>query len=166
MFAGEKVRRRSHVPEDIKRSRRDRYTAVVANAVWLLALICSVFLPLKTGSIWFYAGFIMFLVGLIILIQSTYHFMKTPSDRIISKGVYRFSRHPMYLATFFICFGAGISSASWIFLILCVVMVYCFHREALVEEKFCLEKYGEAYLKYMNSVPRWFGFFKCMKDLS
>ena len=160
MFAGDKVRKRSHLPADIKRSRRDRYAAVIANVVWLLALAYSLFLPLKTGTIWFYAGLIMFLAGLIILILATYHFMRTPPDQIISKGVYIFSRHPMYLATFLICIGAGISSGSWIFLILCVIMVLCFHQEALVEEKFCLEKYGNAYLDYMKSVPRWIGLIK------
>lgn len=160
MFAGEKIRRRSHVPADIKRSRLERCTAVIANAVWLLALVYSVFLPLKTGTTWFYTGLLVFLGGLVIITLATYHFMKTPPDQIISKGVYRFSRHPMYLATFLICIGAGISTGSWIFLILCLIMILCFHQEALVEEKFCLEKYGNAYLDYMKSVPRWIGLIK------
>ncbi len=160
LFAGDNVRKRSHLPAEIKRSRRDRYATVIANTVWLLSLIYSVFLPLKTGTTWFYTGLLMFLTGLIILTLATYHFMKTLPDRIITKGVYRFSRHPMYLATFLICVGAGISSGSWIFLILCVIMILCFHNEALVEEKYCLEKYGNAYLDYMNSVPRWIGLIK------
>lgn len=160
MFAGDNVRKRSHLPAEIKRNRLDKYAAFIANAVWLLALIYSVFLPIKTGTTCFYTGIIIFLTGLVILTLATYHFMKTPPDQIISKGVYRFSRHPMYLATFLICIGAGISSGSWIFLILCVIMVLCFHQEALVEEKFCLEKYGDAYLDYMKSVPRWIGLIK------
>jgi protein-S-isoprenylcysteine O-methyltransferase Ste14 len=157
MFAGEKVRRRSHVPADIRQSRRDNYVAVVANAVWSIAMVYSVFLPLKTGTVWFFTGFFMFISGLFILTLATCHFIVIPPDQMINKGVYRFSRHPMYLATFLICLGSGISSASWIFLILCMVMIYCFHREALVEERYCREKYGNTYKDYMSCVPRWIG---------
>jgi protein-S-isoprenylcysteine O-methyltransferase Ste14 len=153
----EKVRKRSHLPPDINRNRRDKFTPVIANIVWLIALIYSIFLPLKPGTIWFCIGFFMFLIGLIILTLATYYFIVIPPDQIIRKGVYRFSRHPMYLSTFLICMGAGISSCSWIFLILTAVMIFCFHQEALAEERYCLQKYGHTYQDYIKSVPRWIG---------
>lgn len=157
MLAGDQVRKRSHVPAAARLNKSEKYTSVIANIVWLVALLYSVFLPFKPGTILFYAGLFAFIIGLTILSIATYHFIMIPPDQIITKGVYRFSRHPMYLATFLICLGAGISAGSWIFLILCVILISCFHKEALVEEKVCLEKYGDAYQKYLNSVPRWIG---------
>jgi protein-S-isoprenylcysteine O-methyltransferase Ste14 len=161
MFAGERVRKRSHIPSEAKPNKNEKYTAVIANFVWLTALVYSIFLPLKPGTVLFYTGLIVFIIGLIILTIATYHFIGIPSDQLITKGVYRFSRHPMYLATFFICAGSGFSSGSWIFLILCMVMVFCFHKEALAEERFCLVKYGDAYQEYMNCVPRWIAIPTC-----
>jgi len=58
----------------------------------------------------------------------------------------------MYLASFFICLGSGISSCSWIFIFLSIMMALSFYKEALVEEKYCLAKYGDAYQKYQNRI--------------
>ena len=51
--------------------------------------------------------------------------------------------------------GIGIASASWLFLI--VVVALAFLPDAAIEEKYCLEKYGDTYLKYINRTPRWIG---------
>ena len=158
MFPGKRPRRSSHVPSETKQNRLEKNIAAIANIVWLAALVYSIFLPLKLGTVWFYAGISVFVSGLAVLILSTINFMSTPTDKPIAKGVYRFSRHPMYLASFLICLGAGFASGSWIFIFLTVVMILCFHIEALVEERYCIDKYGDTYRKYMDNTPRWIGF--------
>jgi protein-S-isoprenylcysteine O-methyltransferase Ste14 len=158
LLPGKNARRSSHVPSGTKRSGLEKYIGVIANIVWLAALAYSVFLPLRPGTIWFYAGILVFVTGLAVLILSTINFMSTPIDRPITKGVYRFSRHPMYLATFLICLGTGFASGSWAFIVLTVLMILCFHIEALLEERFCLDIYGDNYRKYMENTSRWIGF--------
>jgi protein-S-isoprenylcysteine O-methyltransferase Ste14 len=154
IFAGKRIRRRSHVSQDAKRNNFEKYVSIIGNLVWLLALVYSVFLPLQTGTIWFYIGFLFFIIGLIIMAVATNDFITTPVDLMITKGSYKFSRHPMYLATFFICLGAGIAALSWLFILLSMIMIYFFHQEALIEERYCLKKYND-YKEYMNRVPRW-----------
>ncbi|MFH0756839.1 MAG: methyltransferase, partial [Bacteroidota bacterium] len=95
--------------------------------------------------------------GLLLLSISTINFMTTPVDQMIRKGVYGFSRHPMYLATLLICLGSGIAAASWIFILLSMVMMVCFYYEARLEESYCLAKYKDLYKDYMKSVPMWVG---------
>jgi protein-S-isoprenylcysteine O-methyltransferase Ste14 len=160
IFADKYIRKRTHVPKDARRTTLERYVGIVANFFWLLALGYSVFLPLLLGTIWFYIGFPVFIFGVLLLSFATLNFMTTPADRLIQKGVYKFSRHPMYLATFLICLGSGIATASGIFILLSVIMAVCFHYEALVEERYCLAKYKDLYKEYMNTVPRWFGLLK------
>jgi protein-S-isoprenylcysteine O-methyltransferase Ste14 len=63
----------------------------------------------------------------------------------------------MYLATFFICLGSGIAAVSWLFILLSVMMALCFYQEAVIEERYCLDKYGSAYQEYLQKVPRWLG---------
>jgi len=53
-------------------------------------------------------------------------------------------------------FKPGIWNA-WTFIVLTAIMTLCFHKEALIEEKYCLDKYGDVYRKYMDGIPRWIG---------
>jgi protein-S-isoprenylcysteine O-methyltransferase Ste14 len=159
-FADKNIRKRSHVPNNFRRTKFEKYMSIIATIFWLIALCYSVFLPLLLGSIWFYIGFSVFILGVFLLSLSTTNFMTTPSDQLIQKGVYKFSRHPMYLATFLICLGSGIAAASWIFILVSIIIAVCFHYEALVEERYCLKKYKVLYKEYMNSVPRWLGLSK------
>jgi protein-S-isoprenylcysteine O-methyltransferase Ste14 len=126
MAAGKRVMERSHIPKEAKQNRIDKYTGPIANLVWLITLGYSVFLPLQLGTFWFYVGLTVFIIGAILLIISTRDFVVATSDQTIITGAYKFSRHPMYLATFLICLGSSIASVSIIFLMLTTIMVLCF----------------------------------------
>lgn len=163
MLANRQISEKSHVPREFKRNKRERFMASAANLMWLAAMFYSIFLPFRLGTMWFYAGLAFFAIGLILLVLSTINFISTPSDEVIKQGIYRFSRHPMYLAIFFICLGAGTASASWLFLLISVIMALSFYREAHLEEKYCHETYGHDYQEYLNKTPKLFGLPKKLK---
>jgi protein-S-isoprenylcysteine O-methyltransferase Ste14 len=96
----------------------------------------------------------------LLLTLATLSFITTPTDKLIQRGIYKISRHPMYLATFLICIGAGVASASFIFIILSVILFVCLHYEACVEERYCHKIYKNQYEKYIHRVPMWFGLSK------
>ena len=126
--------------------------------ILILFFIYSIFLPLPLGTVWFYAGLTIFLLGLTIWEIVGISWTATPLDEPVTKGLYRYSRHPMYIAIFLQLIGAGIASASWLFLLL--VIIYTVLQLFLLvtpEEQFCLDKYGNAYREYMNRTPRWLG---------
>jgi protein-S-isoprenylcysteine O-methyltransferase Ste14 len=125
--------------------------------VFLFAVIYSIFLPLKLGAIWFYAGLPVALIGLVLLTICMANYAATPWDEPVTKGMYHYSRHPMYIATTLFLLGVGIASASWLFLLLAIVFTILNSFRAVNEERFCLEKCGDAYRKYMNRTPRWLG---------
>jgi protein-S-isoprenylcysteine O-methyltransferase Ste14 len=158
MLADKSVLERSHVPNEAKRNVVERSGGIVGNVAWFAAIGYSIFVPLQLGSAWFYVGLIVFVLGVVLMTVATRDFMTTPADRLIAKGVYRFSRHPMYLATTLICLGSGIAGASWLLMLLSVILAACLYAEALVEERHCLEEYGSAYRAYQERVPRWLGF--------
>ena len=157
MFADKRIREKSHVPGDTKRNMRERYGGIIGNFVWLLAMGYSVFLPIQFGAIWFYVGLSVFFIGFVVIAIATFNFITTPAELLITKGIYQFSRHPMYLATFFICLGTGIATVSWLFVLFSIIMASCFYQEALMEERYCLNRYGKAYKEYMNRTPAWIG---------
>ena len=98
------------------RSKVERKLYPVMWIIWLLAFIYSIFLPLQLGTIWFYVGFPIALVGLITFTMVIVTFATTPIDvEPLTKGLYRYSRHPMYATQALMFIGVGIASASWVF---------------------------------------------------
>jgi protein-S-isoprenylcysteine O-methyltransferase Ste14 len=53
--------------------------------------------------------------------------------------------------------GIGIACGSWIYLLYAVVFIILMHIGVAPEERFCLEKYGDAYREYLNRTPKWIG---------
>lgn len=160
VFADKRVQERSHIPIEARRNKLERYIGMIGNFIWLLAFGYSVFLPLRLGTIWFYIGLSVFIVGFTLMAIATFNFITTPTDQLITKGAYNFSRHPMYSATFFICLGSGIATVSWLFILLSIIMAFCFYQEALIEERYCLNRYDNAYQEYIKRIPRWIGIHK------
>ena len=160
IFVDKKIWKKSHVPIEAKKSKYEKQIGILANFIWLIAMIYSIFLPLKLNSNLFYIGLLIFVIGLIILIRATYDFINTKPNKIIKTGVYKISRHPMYLATFLIVISVSITSFSWLFLILSIIMMFFFQREALIEERYCQKIFGQEYKDYIQHTSRWIGFPK------
>jgi len=150
-------RRASGLPSEMKTSHRYRVVSYVSMVIETMAVAYSIFLPLKLGTIWFYAGLSIFLLGLVVLTTVTVNFATTPMDVPITRGIYHYSRHPMYLASLLIYFSVGIASASWVFLLVFVVQSVSIRIAAVEEERYCLGKYGNAYREYIDRTPRWLG---------
>jgi len=157
MFADKRIRERSHIPNDARQTSLENSIGFITNILWLLALGYSIILPLLFGTLWFYVGFSIFIFGTFFLSFATYSFVTAPIDQMIQKGVYSFSRHPMYLATFLICLGSGIATASLILIMLSIIIVIGLDYESRIEERYCKKMYGDLYNEYMNKVPRWLG---------
>jgi protein-S-isoprenylcysteine O-methyltransferase Ste14 len=87
-----------------------------------------------------------------------------PLGKPWTTGLYRYSRHPMVLSSFFVLIGTGIAAASWLFLLLSIVFIVLTNIYVADEEQFCLEKYGTSYHEYISRTPRWLGKPKSGKD--
>jgi protein-S-isoprenylcysteine O-methyltransferase Ste14 len=149
--------------EDLGLTKKEK-TISNAGSILPLALIAlSIFLPIELGTVWFFAGSLIYLLGAIIMTMAIFDFRTTGIDKPVTKGVYRFSRNPMYLGTFLFFGGTGIACLSWVFLISTGVLVVLLHIVVISEERSCLQKYGSAYQGYMNHIPRWIGIPKSGK---
>ena len=60
MMLGDKsVQQRTHIPPEARRSKSERNVSLIANLVWLAALIYSLFLPLQVNTLWFFIGLVI-----------------------------------------------------------------------------------------------------------
>jgi protein-S-isoprenylcysteine O-methyltransferase Ste14 len=122
-----------------------------------VTFIYSIFLPLKLGTAWLYAGLFVFILALVMTLMTTFNFAATPLGEPVTRGIYRISRHPIYLTGLVAYAGIGIACASWFLLLCAVLWIALLQTVVPAEERFLLEKYGVAYHDYMARTPRWIG---------
>jgi len=120
-----------------------------------VAFAYSIFVPLKLGTVWFYAGLPIILAGLVTETIVLVNWAKTPIDEPITRGLYHYSRHPMYISFFLLLLGIAIATAAWVFLVFAVGLTIVSFVFTGIEEQACLEKYGDAYRDYMNRTPKY-----------
>jgi protein-S-isoprenylcysteine O-methyltransferase Ste14 len=125
--------------------------------VFFIMIIYSIFLPIKLRTTWFYAGLAIYILGFIISFAALFSIAATKPGEPFTTGMYRYSRHPIALGTLLPMIGVGIASASWIFLLLSVILMVISHLLAISEENATTKKFGNAYKEYMARTPRWIG---------
>jgi protein-S-isoprenylcysteine O-methyltransferase Ste14 len=78
------------------------------------------------------------------------------ADALVTEGLFRHTRNPMYVGKFFMVLGAGIASNRWPSL-LAITAAYAFMYQAitLAEEAYLRGKFGTAFDEYCRDVPRW-----------
>jgi len=138
--------------------KKEKMLALSTHAVIMpFTMIYSIFLPLKIGTAWLYVGLPIVALALVMTIMTIISFATTPLDEPVTRGVYRVSRHPIYLSGFLLYVGIGIACASWVLLLCAVLWIVLWYIVVPSEERFVLEKYGNSYREYMNRTPRWLG---------
>ena len=121
----------------------------------LAMLVYLFFLRIEPGSALFTSGLVMYALGLILYAVSTVHFARPGADGVNRKGLYKFSRNPMYAAYFIVFLGCAALTSSWIFLALLTVFQVSAHFIIRAEERWCLRQFGDAYASYMQEVRRY-----------
>jgi len=125
--------------------------------LFFILITCAIFLPLKLGTAWFYTGLSIYILGLAIGIIAIANALSTPLGKPFTEGVYRYSRHPMDLSMIIVFVSIGIASASWFYLLMSAISMVLISFAVAGEERYCLERYGLEYRKYMDRTPKWIG---------
>ena len=79
------------------------------------------------------------------------------ASTLVIKGIYRFSRNPMYLGflLFLIAWGVFLQHSLSLFLIPTAFVLYINKIQIPVEEKALYKKFGTEFILYKNTVRRW-----------
>ena len=73
------------------------------------------------------------------------------NSKLVTKGIYRFTRHPMYYSLIFISFGVFITKLSIYYLFLSASLILIIKFKIDLEEKYLKNKFKN-YLFYKNEV--------------
>ena len=120
-----------------------------------LILLYLLLLKIKTDSDWFYIGLVIYILGIILYAVSIVNYAKPKMNGLNLNGLYRVSRNPMYIAYFIYFLGCALLTHSFILLVLLMCFQVSAHWIILSEERWCIKKFGEEYIKYMNKVRRY-----------
>jgi len=126
------------------------------NPVWLGLFM----IPLPAWSRWLGAG--LGVAGLLLLIWvqhtlgrhwSTNLQLRT-EHTLITNGLYRWARHPMYTALFSFFVGLALVSASWLIVLLVVAAIFVLYARIGKEETMMTEQFGDEYRAYAQQTGR------------
>lgn len=82
-----------------------------------------------------------------------------PSPSLIRKGLYKYTRNPMYVGFGIAQLAFGIGQRNlWIILFVVLSGFLVLRLAILPEERYLEEKFGDDYRTYKAEVPRWLGF--------
>jgi protein-S-isoprenylcysteine O-methyltransferase Ste14 len=110
-----------------------------------------------------WGGVALCVLGLLLLLWSLVSFGRsfrvgidtdTP-DKLITSGVFAFSRNPIYVAFFLVLLGQFLIFPNWILLLYLVAGTWLFHRQVLLEENYLRSHYGDEYTQYRSRVRRY-----------
>jgi len=139
----------------------------ILNAVPLTIFVSffyAVFLPLQLGTTWLFGGLLIYLCGMIFATVAVLNFATSAKNKPVTNGLYRVSRNPMYVGLLLMQIGLGVVCASWLYLLLTAVLMILLNAVLAFEERYCLDRYGDAYREYMNRTPRWIGISESSKN--
>ncbi|MGA8742746.1 MAG: isoprenylcysteine carboxylmethyltransferase family protein [Terracidiphilus sp.] len=109
------------------------------------------------------AGVFCCVSGLVLLFLSLVSFGKSfrigidqdDPDKLVTTGVFGFSRNPMYVAFWFVLLGQFLLFSNLIPLVYLAAATLLFHRQVLREEDSMRRRYGQEYSDYRDRVRRY-----------
>lgn len=113
------------------------------------------FLKITSDPNWRDIGLAIYGLGTALCVVSTFDFAKPSESGINLNGIYRVSRNPMYIAYFIYFLGCVVLTQSFILLVILLVFQISAHWIIRSEERWCIKKFGEEYMNYMNKVRRY-----------
>jgi len=112
-------------------------------------------------------GLLLLVVGLVLLLWCVRDFYVTgkgtlapwaPPENLVTVGLYRVSRNPMYVAVVTILWGWAIGFCSRPLAIYALLVMVGFHlRIVFGEEPWLAHRHRDQWERYKATVPRWFG---------
>jgi len=76
-------------------------------------------------------------------------------DKLITTGIFRLSRNPIYVAFAFVLIGQFLIFPNWILLAYPLAAAWLVHRQVLLEEQYLRTHYGQEYADYCRRVRRY-----------
>jgi len=128
----------------------------LVNAMTILVYFGLLFVLETPSALVFlrYLGLILFGSGIILIILAILALRRDQTGTVINSGAFAVVRHPMYLGSILLFISMSCFLPHWIMVALSVINLFIIYRFMLEGERQNLEKFRDAYARYMEVVPR------------
>ena len=137
----------------------------------LLAIAMQLLVPFslprgQLALVFISTGIALLILGVILVAQARREFRRYsqptdpghPTHKIVTTGIFSFSRNPLYLGGIVFLVGlALVLNFPWLIVLLLPAVVACHYILIAPEEHYLLDKFGEVYRSYTQRVNRWLG---------
>jgi len=111
-----------------------------------------------------YAGWMILAVSLVLIFLPIFVFRSkgkvkkdkdwTKTSVLVDTGIYSVVRHPLYLGWLLMYLVIIFWSQHWLTMIIGIIGIACVYSISRQEDQRLVEKFGDVYKRYMQSVPR------------
>ncbi|WP_104402336.1 methyltransferase family protein [Vibrio penaeicida] len=135
--------------------------AICGIGMWFLPTfpISDSFILTFFALLFVFSGIATAILGLISFRMARTTFHPTLTDKttaLVTSGVYKFTRNPMYLGMLLVLIGFGFYLNNGLAFLLCIGFVgYITRFQIKPEEAFLTELFPQAYPEYQSQVRRW-----------
>lgn len=136
------------------RAERAAYWVYQLSTAGLLGGLCVLRIRTAPPAL-FFSGLAVCGAGLALLAGAVASFTAPTEEGFCQRGLYRVSRHPMYLAYFVFFAGCALLTQSPVLWLLLVLFQGSAHWIIRGEERWCIQTFGPPYLRYMARVRRY-----------
>ncbi len=127
---------------------------ILDSDVLFLSVYFNTLIPYLVRLVLFLCSLIFALL-LIFLSHRTLFNKNKPSDTLITNGILKYVRNPLYLGVLLIYIAFLFYSISLISIAAFIVIFLIYNRMVNYEERILENLFGEDYLEYRNSVSKW-----------
>jgi protein-S-isoprenylcysteine O-methyltransferase Ste14 len=139
-------------------SGRDGYDGLV-RAIWELVKDPQ---HLRLLSIWNIAGLSLFVAGLTIALVAVFTLRRFYSSTLVTRedhqlithGIYRFTRHPIYFGVLIAIMGVPVYAPSLYGFLVLSLLIPIFLNRIRMEEEMLTEEFGDAYRTYRKATSK------------
>jgi protein-S-isoprenylcysteine O-methyltransferase Ste14 len=112
---------------------------------------------LVAGAILEILGFALCLISVLTLRQNlTWHV--TPHSQLVTHGIFRWSRNPIYVGALLMACGWALMFHSWLCAIAALCLAIILNVKIRLEEGELRRKFGDNYLRYQSQTGRWISY--------
>lgn len=101
-----------------------------------------------------YLGWILLSFGVVLVVLSIATLIRNRKTGLINWGIYGIVRHPMYLGAMILFLSWIFFLPHWIMVLISFVNISIVYWVILQGERRNIDKFGNAYQRYMETVPR------------
>jgi len=118
-------------------------------------------------------GLVLFIIGMVLTLAGVFEFHSLRKvsgmevSKLITTGIYHWSRNPQFLGLYFALLGISLFGRSGFAVLLAIIaIIYCHYYIVKMEKPHLERIFGTNYVMYKSRTPRYIGIPKSRKDIT